>query len=242
MSEEFATAGGITVEASDVALAIKLGQDRGLLEEILLRRLAAARAQREGVSAQADDIDQAFADFCAERELFSQPLVDAWLARRKLSADTVRAFLRETILAEKMKEHLAPDPAIRQRFAASPYDFAKVNVQIIQFPSEGAAAETLLQLREGECTWEQAVAQAGQMQASELRRCDSPPAAAGLFVAAAGDFCGPIECDEGGFNLYRVIRAIEPKLDDELIVELRDNISRETLLASLASDPLEYRR
>ena len=59
MSDEIARGGGVTAGIPDLVLAFKLGSGMGLLQEILARRAAAARARREGLAASAEEIDEA---------------------------------------------------------------------------------------------------------------------------------------------------------------------------------------
>ena len=240
MSDEIARGGGVSASAADLLLAIKLGPGQALLQDILGRRAAAALARREGLGATEDEIEEALAEFFSENEVFEEAQQAAWLGRIRLTREALGAYFAEVILARKLREHLAPDATVEKRYQASLHHYARANVEIVELDSAGAAAETALQLREGEIAWKDATARAGGVDAQTLRRSEAPEeVAAELFSAPPGAFLGPIETDEGGHAIYRLISRSDPELDDELREELRERIFAEEMSRAFEKQPIQ---
>ena len=227
----------------EIELLIKLGPGRALLEEVLLRKVAAELARRRGIDVSDEQVDEALAEMYGGLELFEPPQEQAWLATVKVEEASLREFLRERLLKDELRPLLAPDEAVRQRFSASPYDFAELHVQKIAVEGQGAAAELTLELKESEITWEQAAGVAGGMACEVLRRQDAPPeAAAALYAAELGDFVGPVEDAMDTYVIYRVAWKDEPELTDELREEIRGQLFDEALRAAVALQPMAFLR
>lgn len=240
MSDEIARGGGVSATIADLLLSLKLGPGQGLLRDILSRRAAAARAKRDGLAATAEELDEAVSEFFTEIDLFEAAQQDAWLSRAKLSRETLAAHFAEIVLARKLRERLAPDEVVEKRFQANLHRYAKASVEVVEFESKGAAAETALQLREGEIAWTEAVSRAGGVDAHDVTRADAPEElAAELFSSEPGAFLGPVETDEGGHALYRLISRSDPELDDEIREEIREGIYHEEIAREFEKKPIQ---
>lgn len=239
MSDEIARGGGVAAGLPDLVLSFKLGSGMGLLQEILARRAAAARAGREGLTASAEDIDEALDDFYTQNDLFEEPQRAAWLAAVRLDRKALEAHFAEVVLAAKLRAHLVPDAAIDAHFRASRHDYSLADVEIIAFESKGAAAETALQLREQEIAWAEAAARAGALESQSVSRREAPEEiAAELFAASAGAFLGPMETDDGAFAVYRLVSKSEAELDDDLREQIRDRMFQEEMSREFAKQPI----
>ncbi len=239
MSGELAQGGGVTAALDDLILAVKLGPGQALVHEILGRRAAAARAQKEGLSASPEEIQEAVDGFFTEIDLFEAPRQDAWLKSVNLSREALGAHFTEVVLATKLRLHLVPDATIDSHFKTARHEYAKADVEVVEFDSKGAAAETVLQLREGEIDWAEAAARAGGLDARSETRRDAPEeVAAELFAAAPGSFLGPVETDEGDFAVYRLVGKSEPELDDDLREEIRSRMFGEEMQRTFSKQPV----
>jgi hypothetical protein len=239
MSGDIARGGGVEAGIADLVLAVKLGPGQGLLQEILARRAAAARARQEGLSATPEEIQDAVDAFFTENDLFEAPQQDAWMKAMSLSREALSAHFAEVVLADKLREHLVPDSTIEAHFKTSRHDYARADVEVIEFEAQGAAAETALQLREGEIAWAEAAARAGGLESRTESRREAPEeVAAELFSAAPGSFLGPVETDEGGFAIYRLVGKSEPELDDDLREEIRARMFGDEMQRAFSKQPI----
>lgn len=240
MSDEIARGAGVAASAADLLLAVKLGPGQALLQDILGRRAAAARARQEGLVAEKDEIDEAVSEFFSEAELFEDAQQEAWLRGLRLSREALAAHFEEVVLARKLREHLAPDEAVEKRFQSSLHQYARASVERVAFEAKGAAAETALQLREGEIAWAEAAARAGGVEAETFTRAEAPEeVAAELFSSAPGAFLGPVEADEGGYVVYRLVSRSDPELDDELREEIRERIFVQEIARAFEKQPIQ---
>jgi hypothetical protein len=239
MNDPIARGGGVTASTADLLLALKLGGG-GPLREILARRAAAARARSEGLSADAEEVEDALEDFFSENELFEGPQREAWFRSARVTREALAARFEELVLVRKLRERLAPDAAIEKHFQANRHRYATADVERLDFDSKGAAAETALQLREGEIEWSEAVARAGGVEGLRLSLVDAPEdAAAELFSSEIGGLVGPIEGDDD-YALYRVVARNEAELDDDLREEIRGRLADEDLARAFEKKPLEF--
>ncbi|HEX7901150.1 MAG TPA: peptidyl-prolyl cis-trans isomerase [Planctomycetota bacterium] len=240
MSDDIARGGGVSASTADLLLAVKLGPGLGLLRDILGRRAAADRARREGLVATDEEIADALSDFFSENDLFEEAQQEAWLGRSRLTRAALGAHFAEVLLTRKLRVHLAPDAAVEKRYQASLHQYARANVEIVELDSPGAAAETALQLREGEIAWTDATSRAGGVDALTLTRAEAPEeVAAELFSAPPGAFLGPLETDEGGHAIYRLISREDPELDDELREEIRERMFLEEISRAFEKQPIQ---
>lgn len=241
MSQEIAQAGGVSVTVDDLVFAVKTGSAQAVFNEILLRRLAAARAVQEKLAATDDEVEEALSDYFAQADALEEPQIQAWLRGRNLTLDAVRAHVREELLAQKVRGHLVPDEAVEKRFHSALHSYASLKAEVIAFESEGMASEVLLQLREGETDWARAADSAGGLESVELLRSEAPEeVAALLFSSAPGALVGPAEDDDGNHALYRVVSKSDPELDDDLRERIRGELFTQEILRPLAKQPLTF--
>lgn len=150
---------------------LQIGPGQPLLNELLLRGLAGARAEAEaeGISVSDDELEEALSGSFSEVDAFEEPQIASWMAARRLSRDAVKEWVRGSLLGRKLRDHLVPDDVVEKRFHTSLHDYARIAAEVIEFESAGVASEVLLQLREQETTWPQAVEQAGWSSGARRR-------------------------------------------------------------------------
>ncbi len=64
--------------------------------------------------------------------------------------------------------------------------------------------------------------------------------AAQLFAAEEGEMLGPVEADDGTYEVYCVRGRADSRLDPDLHETIRDELLEEALAPALARDPLTF--
>jgi hypothetical protein len=226
--------GGARVAADDVLLEMKAGGGRALLEAIARRKMAAARAEQEGLTADEDEVEQELAAFYADRDLFEPEAIAGWLQAMRLGEESIRAYLRERLLAGKLRLHLGAEAAVEARFRSELPAHARAEVEVFAFPSEGAALEFMLAVRERE------IEPAKGGVRSLTPRTAPEVIAAALLGAEAGELLGPVETEAGAYEVFRLLRRDEPCLDPALKEAIRDAIVDEALAPARARARLTF--
>jgi hypothetical protein len=226
--------GGVGLTPSAILLELKLGGGQGLLEPLLSRKLAAAQAVQAGIQITPEELEEGLAEFYVERDLFEERDVESWRQGLGLELEAVRQFVRERLLASRFYDKIASKEAVEERFRAHLIDYDRAEVEVFRFPTEGAAREFVLSVREGE-------RQATAGEKVEWTRKTAPEAVASeVFSAKPGDLLGPSELDDGTTEVYRLIESRPAQLDDPLRDEIRREIIRESLQSLLSRDPVRF--
>lgn len=241
MDDAVVAGGGVSLTIDDVMLALKISDDHAFVVDHLVQRMAAARAHAEGLDVGDDELAQALADFYADRDLFEDQDVAQWLAQAKITKDALSAALRERLLAERLGAHLVPDDRVDTHYRATRHDYATADIEQIEFDTVGAAAEMMMQVSEGEISWQDAAARAGGLTSDVVSRTGVPEEIAGeLFAAEPGAVLGPIETEEGAQAVYRLIALTETELDDELREQIREELLDAELRSAFSRQALEF--
>jgi hypothetical protein len=234
MTNLWLRAAGIEISDEAVLLELKAGPQSLLLDALVLRKSAAVRAVREGLHASEEEVDEALARFYTERDLFEDKEAADWRNSLRLDEEDLRGLIREECLARHLREHLAPDRMVQERFRSNPLAYTILEVEVFGFPTEGAAREFILSVREGE-------REPGRGEARRLTPSEAPEEiAAQLFSAAPGELVGPVEAEDGAQEVLRVAQRSERILDADLRESIRDEILREGVATALARDPITF--
>tara|TARA_B100001123_G_scaffold404862_1_gene494690 strand:+ start:3048 stop:3782 length:735 start_codon:yes stop_codon:yes gene_type:complete len=241
VTKRLVVGGGVSVSDGDLLLECKLDPELLLFEQLLLRRLASARAEAGGLKVTDDEVRAGLDEFYAERDLFEDDQIADWCARRQLSEDDIRAHVRCQLLADQLGSLWATEETVAHQYGTSRHDYAVVQIEMVEVESAGLAAELMIQVREGEISWLEAATRCGGMTTGELQRRGAPEEiAAELFSVDPGALVGPVETDEGWHALYRVIARTEPELDEELRAQIRAEICEVELRRMLALEPIRF--
>jgi hypothetical protein len=228
------TAGGITLDADAILVALKLDDLAGFLQNLVRRKTAAAIAARLNLSFGEDEIESALAEFYAERDLFEDDQIAAWTDVMKLKEAAVREFVREGLLIEGARNTLITDRDVNQRFASERYDYSRGEVEVYSFATAGEAREFILAVQEHELEPEQG-------ERRELMRREAPQEiAAALFSSDPGQMLGPLESDEGSWEVYLLRKREDAALDENLREEIRTAMFDELVDAELAKDAPKF--
>jgi hypothetical protein len=229
----WAKTGEIVIADDAILLELKIGGGDQLLRNLALRKIAAAKAAERGITVSQQELQEALDAFCAERELFEEEQIELWRQSLHLPQSALAEYVRETVLANRLKEALTPDQAVNECFSASRHEYASAEVEVFGFESEGAAREFILSVREHETEPE------GGESRQILRREAPEEIAASLFSAQPGEMLGPVETDDG-FEAYRLVDRKDAMLDDELREQIRDELFSQFLEAELTRNPLTF--
>jgi hypothetical protein len=226
--------GGVTIGQDAILLELKLGGEEEFLQGLLARKIAVALAIKTSVALSDDELDEAVSEFYGDRDIFEDAQIAGWLASKRLDAASVREYVCETTLVARAQNLLVTDDAIRDRFASDRYDYTAAEVEVFAFATAGAAKEFILAVREKE-------AEATGGEHREFIRRDAPEEiAAALFSCEPGDLAGPVENDDGAFEVLVMRRRIDAELDEELRIQIRGEMFRQLIEAELIRDPTRF--
>lgn len=228
------TGGGIAIGPVTILLELKLGGGADFLMSLITRKIAVALATRNKITLTDDELDEALTTFYSDRDLFEDAQITGWLASRLLDEAAVREYVRETALVERARATLITDDAVRDRFASDRYDYTNAEVEVFAFATAGEAKEFMLAVREKE-------AEATDGEHREMLRRDAPEEiAAALFSSDPGELVGPVETDDGGFEVFVLGSRTEAELDEALSDQIRGEMFRQLIDAELIRAPLKF--
>jgi hypothetical protein len=227
-------AGGVPVSGDALMLELKLGPSAEFLSQLARRKVASAMRLRLGIAISEKELDEAVAAFYAERKLFGpQQLLD-WRHSMRIEEGAIREYVRETLLTPRLREKLISDAMVRAQFAINPHQYARAEVEVFTFSSEGAAREFVLAVREREL---ESIHGARRWF---MRRETSEEAGALIFSAEPGELVGPVEIDYQCCEVYRVLNRQHPSLDAQLHRQIGDELFDELINAELVRHPFAF--
>ena len=231
---EWLIAGGVPLTGDALLLDLKLGPSAEFLGQLARRKVASAMSLRLGIIISEQELDEAVAAFYAERKLFGQQQILDWRHSMRIDEAAIREYVRETVLTPRLRDKLISDHQVSAQFAINPHQYARAEVEVFTFSSEGAALEFVLAVREREL---ESIHGARRW----LRRRETPEEAGALiFSAEPGDLAGPVETDYQCYEVYRVLQREHPKLDAQLYRQIGDELFEELLNSELARHPLAF--
>jgi hypothetical protein len=231
---EWLKAGGVVITSAAILLELKLGAGAPLLEELALRRVANAMAAQRGIVSSEEQLDKALATFYVERNLLNHQQIADWLRSVHLHEASLRDYVREKILFERLRESLISDELVEKRFGMNPHEYARAEVQIFTFSTEGAAREFILAVHEQET---QPIHGARRWL---IRRETPEEASALIFSGEPEAIVGPVETDYQCYEVYRLLHRESGVLDTRLRRQLRNELFAERLKAELSRDPITF--
>jgi hypothetical protein len=174
------------------------------------------------------------AEFSGDRDIFEDAQIAAWLLSMRLDEASIREYVHETALVARAQNVLITDDGIRDRFASDRYDYTTAEVEVFPFATAGAAKEFILAVREKE-------AEATDGEHREFIRRDAPEEiAAALFSCEPGDLAGPVENDDGAFEVLVLRRRIDAELNEELRIQIRGEMLEQLIEAELTRAPMKF--
>ena len=215
-------------------LELKVGPSAEFLNQLGRRKLASAMALRLGITIAEPELDEAVAAFYAERKLFGAQQILDWRHSMRIEETAIREYVHETLLTPRLRHKLISESMVRTRFAADPHQYARAEVEVFTFSSEGAAREFVLAVREREL---ESIHGARRW----LKRRETPEEAGALiFSAEPGELAGPVAIDYQCCEVYRVLHREHPSLDSQLNRQIGSELFDELLDSELARHPLAF--
>lgn len=234
MSTFWARMGGVTVSDAMVLLEAKLGRAHDTIEVIARRKVAAAIAWEQGISASERDVEERLEDYYRQRELPDLDARRAWRERHHLKEEAIRSHLRELVLIERLRARLVTDDAVGHRYRETLGERRVAEVDLFSFASEAAADGFVSAVRSGEV--EPRLGERHRLPRSLVPE----EIAADLAAAGEGQLLGPIAMRARTWHVYRFLRWDEPPLDARLKETIREELFQEALAPTLKGDPLVF--
>jgi parvulin-like peptidyl-prolyl isomerase len=222
-----ATADGQSVSPSDCLHFLRRhGRLRAVALQALAAKVVLEAARDAGLTVSAEELQQASNRVRQRNGLGSADRTHQWLGQQGRSVRDFEADLEQTLLAEKLKDHLTRN-RVADHFAARRDDYARVRLRVIVVPREDLARELLSQVRDDGRDFAD-IARQHSLHASRadggdlgmVWRYRLPDAVAG---AASGDVVGPLASSDG-FQLFLVEDVRPPELDDATRTHVRDEL------------------
>ncbi|HEU5162700.1 MAG TPA: hypothetical protein VFV54_06125 [Thermoanaerobaculia bacterium] len=207
------------------------------IAEQLKRRVAANRE----VAADAARAADAIAAFM-QRESLDRDALRAWVEDAGRDAAWLDEMARmEAAFARVASKTLTADARSR-KLAAMQRSLSRVEFDLFDVDSQGAAREAYLCVRDDRIPLAEVAREAGYaVQRQERSIEDLGAVAERLFSAAEGDVVGPLET-EGRFRLYQVLRKKQPSLADAAVARRIDDLLLDELFVDLTARHVEPAR
>jgi hypothetical protein len=234
IAAEWVSAGGVTISDDAVLLELKVGPHTGLLERLALRKVGNAMAQRLGMTPSQEELNDAITAFYAEHKLFGPEQMLEWRHALRVDEAAINEYVRETMVMHRLRHQLVSDEMVIKRFELNPHQYARAEVEVFTFATEGAAREFILAVREKET---EAIHGARRRL---IRRETADEAGALIFSTEPGELAGPVEIDYECYEVFSILHREHPVLNAHLQHQIRDELFDEMLKLELARSPLTF--
>ncbi|CAB3758747.1 peptidylprolyl isomerase [Paraburkholderia solisilvae] len=237
-------------DAEFIRLLKLTGQFESLIEQLVRDKLTVHAAKKQGITVDADEIQQRADQFRRVRGLHRAAETNQYLDALGVSLDQFEAFIADGLYQEKMLDKIADDHAIEAYFSLNSPKFDAIEVSHIVLDSEGKAKEMISYLHDdpdsfADMAREHSIADtgaAGGVIGKVLRGSLKPDIEAKIFNAAAGDLLGPFTSDDRTcFEIFAVTAKCPAALDADVAAEIRRLLREEWLMARAQEHIIEAR-
>jgi putative peptide maturation system protein len=237
LSEQIA----LEVNGEEVSLAevLRVAKCAGHLQFVgsaVNAALVRQAAEKRGIEATDEELQDEADLFRAERELFDAEATEAWLADSSLSYSDWEAWLEERVVTRKLRETLFGEQ-IEQHFAVNRLSFDEADVSQLIVKDEDLAHEIRAQIVDDgadfhalarEHSIDEATRPAGGY-AGLVRRAELEASVeAAVFGARPGAILGPFK-DERGWMLVKVDGVRRATLDEATAKVIKEQLFDEWL-------------
>lgn len=189
---------------------------RRLALEALADKIVALAAQQAGVFVPVEELQRATDRFRQRLGLRTATDTHAWLAQNGLSVLDLEAMIRQPLLTERFRKHIA-QPRLQEHFEQYAARYARVRLGSFSVAAEGLARELLARIQDEGADFVQLAREHGLAPAggaAVVMRADLPPAAADLIFQARPDGVVGPWLGSGGWQLFWVHEFLPPILDE----------------------------
>lgn len=215
------------------------GRLGSLAREALARQHVLDQARAAGLAVTPQELQRAADVYRRRVGLTSAADTRAYLAERGLSADDFEAGLEETLLAEKLRRHVAGAKA-EEQFADRRGDYEQLRVAILLAGREELARELASQVREEGRDLDAVALEHGLpvVRRRLLRKELDGPLAAALAGAEDGEMVGPVATPQG-FALAVIKERHPAQLDATTRQRIEHDLFADWLAARLKQATLD---
>lgn len=207
-----------------------------VVEGILTRKIIMRAAQKAGIQAKPEELQQAADNLRLISNLRSANTTWAWLQKHSLFLDDFEELVYDTVIISKLAEYLFADK-VEAFFVEHQLDYAQVVMYEVVLDDEDLVMELFYAIQEGEISFPSVAHQ--YIQDTEVRRCGGyqgmlkrrdlkPEISAAVFAATPPQILKPIVTSKG-VHLIFVEEIIQPQLDGMLRSKILSNLFSEWL-------------
>jgi len=214
----------LSITSEEIIHQIKLScKIPAVVESILTRKIIASAAQKAGIKAKPEELQQAADSLRLMSNLTSADATWEWLQKHSLSLDDFQELVYNTVISSKLTEHFFAEK-VESFFVEHQLDYAQVVMYEVVLDDEDLAIKLFCAIQAGEISFHEVAHQ--YIQETELRRCGGyqgmqsrrdlkPEISAAVFAATPPQILNPIVTSKG-VNLILVEEIIQPQLDEML--------------------------
>jgi parvulin-like peptidyl-prolyl isomerase len=218
----------LNICVEDLLYQMKLScQVPSLVEAIATRKIIAEAATKAGIQVEPEELQQAADNIRLANQLLKAEDTWAWLQKYHLSVDEFENLAQANLVSNKLALHLFEDK-VEPFFYEHQLDYIGAVTYEAILDDEDVAWELFYALQEGEISFQEIARQyikeaenrrTGGYQGIRRRADFRPEIAAAVFAETPPQILKPIVTPKG-VHLIWVEEIIEPKLDDQLRVQI----------------------
>lgn len=193
------------------------------LEDMVNHKIAVHAARKSGLSAEKSEMQAAADDFRRVAGLYRAQEMREFLDASGMTLDDFENFISEMVILGKMKEQVLTRAAVEEYFQLNLPSFEAVELSHMILDSEDKAREAMANSEDdpahfSELAKQESIAVNTAVNGGFIGRVSrdtlAPEADAKVFNAAAGAIVGPIETDDGLWEIFFIHKKIDPELND----------------------------
>jgi hypothetical protein len=174
------------------------GRLEPLVREALSEQLVAEEARRAGLSVPVPQLQTAADAFRRRQGLNTNADTRAWLTARGMSLEDLETRIEETVLSNKLRQHLTA-AQVEGHFSANATGFEVLVLAILLVDRDDLARELVSQIRDEGRDLDAVAGEHGlaAVRRQMLRKDLNAPLAAALASANTGELVGPVATPQG---------------------------------------------
>lgn len=226
--------GDITPEAVIKFISLT-GQADAIIRDAIKLKEAQKKASDMGLSASGDELQQFADSFRKIHGLMTAEDTYTFLAKKGLTEDDFEEFCEESLMMERIKDHLSDENRIQEYFVNNRADFDAARISVIAVKDQNLADEIVLQVTDEGVDFhllarkhsiDLSTKYAGGYIGNVKRKMLDPQTAAKVFNASPGEVIGPFN-QKDVFQLIFVEEIIKAEMNEENAAEIKERLFTE---------------